>query len=898
MSDEANNTPDVTVNVVASLGDLEQRLKDGDNLINKFATTTSEKIVKVTVQQDTTADIDPNWAGNNRASNGRFQKKSADTTANINDSTSSGSTADIVGMVDKSVKHGSGGTGQSLPSLPDLNDKNALLEQGKLLDELLAKYEKLGIGGSYAAMVLAERISYIDAALEELVSKEPVAKEPKPPKEPRLARESAPPKPPKPEREAAPEPEPESVSMAQAARAGGNLVRLANSAGLPTGNLATLLTQSGQLSASWASMSATLAPLIPALATVAVTIGVVVVAVLAAVAAIGAIISITKQATQAAAEAELQYIKLSGALGSISKAKIAVEEVELVTAGTGVNPESILALHETLSRRAREVLLQGPGLELLVKASARLDPQSAGKFGEAIGNAYDTLRTNPAGVISNIEELNKLGLITDEAAGSLERMSRIGVNSKAVWAALYTEIHKNSEAAGNADKSFGNLMNRLGNDISSTWNQMMKAMGEGVMSSLGPTFEGLLTSIETMKPKLIDIAKTVGEYLGGIASWVSGVINWAMDSMSTLTNLFKNSELGDFVAQSLMRGFLIATNSLLNGLAFAVQYTADLFVAGFQILGSADFWGGIGDMLIGAVHSMFGALAGITSVLFDGLNPVIGWIMDVVSMVTNTLVGALMRVAASAMIPGKDRDDMWNNGGEMMDSTLEGEKKKREAAEAASVGGGMMKAIADEGKAIAKEQNDKAKGRYDSGFAGMEKAASESTGAVSLNNPRYYKPDAFTDQIDTLGKSLDEMWNRNKPSEAEAKEKDKKIEIPEMKDAFGQSGPKSVADSLQSVGGGGMAAGMSLQERMLDENKEQTKHLRKIAGDGTASISTVNTTDATSSVSGVFGGGKGEGDPNTTLLASINSTLYSILSAMISSKGSSGASGSLVTIRG
>jgi len=103
-------------------------------------------------------------------------------------------------------------------------------------------------------------------------------------------------------------------------------------------------------------------------------------------------------------------------------------------------------------------------------------------------------------------------------------------------------------------------------------------------------------------------------------------------------------------------------------------------------------------------------------------------------------------------------------------------------------------------------------------------------------------------------------------------------------------------DSLQEVGGGGNVAGVSVEDKILAENKEQTAELRKLNHPKGKSG---KVGDTTGDMSGAFGGKGEEGKvSNNTLLTSINGTLLSILSAMVGTTKATQNVGTLVTTRG
>jgi hypothetical protein len=111
------------------------------------------------------------------------------------------------------------------------------------------------------------------------------------------------------------------------------------------------------------------------------------------------------------------------------------------------------------------------------------------------------------------------------------------------------------------------------------------------------------------------------------------------------------------------------------------------------------------------------------------------------------------------------------------------------------------------------------------------KAAWETSAQKKLLDGEYEAPDMLGNQMDKVAAEMKKIMDRHASPKSEGDEdgEDAPFVVPEMVDHFGQGGPKSIADSLQSIGGGGNAAGLSIDEKILEEAKKQNIYLERIA---------------------------------------------------------------------
>jgi hypothetical protein len=699
------------------------------------------------------------------------------------------------------------------------------------------------------------------------------------------------------------------------------VVQLTEATGVSTGAVGTLARSTQGLTVSFSALTTALSGSLLVLAGL-------VVAVAAAVTAIAALVTVVVSAGNAAEHAAQKYIKLSGALGSIDGAKIAVKEIRLATEGTGIDSDDLIHLYDNLSRRARDYFLQGPGLQLVVKASARLDPAKAGEFGEVLGSAMDSFRTGGTdSMVGSIESINRMGLVSNDAAKRLEYMARQGVSNKTVWAEMMAAIDANASSTEKANQTLGGLMRTLNQDISTTWTQMLEVMGAEIVKSLGPGFESMTGLVERIKPKLMEIAAWLGQVIGSVGKWVSSAIDGAITGMATLRNMFVSGDLGEFVKLSFINALMVAANEFINAVVVGAQFLGDLLVGSFMMLGDGDFWSGIGNYLIAAAYGFLAVFAGLGSMIFNAISPVLDLINAVFTYAGAKLSGGIKMALAAAMPDGDEKDALWNQG--KKDVGMTWEQAREETRGTGTYHGDAAEKAAGEARAESRRLTEE--GNESLGKA-KDKAFKE------FAPEEYTKPDIFKDDIDKAGSDIAAIIERNLPPPKDnSNVPEPKIKLPELSDVFAQGGPRSVADSLQQVGGGGNAAGISIDERILAENKEQTSELRKISGkdqkdkdpnklmDKTKAHGTLSedgkyftnenrhATDAklgekvpiaqtptTPNISPAYGGRGADGEADsTTVLISIHSTLVSILNAIISGGGGAPkASGSLVTTRG
>lgn len=589
---------------------------------------------------------------------------------------------------------------------------------------------------------------------------------------------------------------------------------------IPLGPMGKLIGEGGKLSGVMAKLGPAFAAAGPAIAAVAVAL----VGVAAVVAAAAVAFHVLKEAINAATEAQLKYAKMSGQLGSLKGAVVAVEGIELAVRGTGVDKDSLLALTETLTLRAREQLLEGPGLDLLVKASARLDPSKAGEYGSAIGAALDSIATSPNSMEGPIEKLNQMGLITDKAARAYLAFGAAGANAEQRVDELNRILKENANGADGANNSMGALMDKLQLGISSTWSSMLEKMGGKIAEKIGPGFGKLTAYIGQFIPKLMQIAEWIGEVLGSLASWVGGALEAAANGLNMLIGMFKSGDIKMFAYLGLAWAFTKAVDLLINGVAIGLEFAAYSIMAPFKLIANGDFWSGVGNILKGLGLGLVAIFMGLGATLFNALNPILNWFGAVFELIGHklgmTVMSAVKYLPASLLGGEAAKDKIWNKTKEEDKNPLTLQRIKERREQDGSNENANVDAAAELTVEMGKEAADLlAKGLGQATTAGKD---------ASQFTQDYKTPDLLSGAADNIARGMAGIAADNftmpkpKPEEEEKRKK--------LGDVTAQGGPNSVVDSLQAVGGGGNAAGMSIEEKILDENKKQNEKLGVIAG--------------------------------------------------------------------
>lgn len=792
--------------------------------------------------------------------------------------------------------------GQVLPALPtqgtDEQVREAMLEQGKELDKLLSKYQALGLGGSAAASLIAERVSFINTQLmaheEELAkaaAKAPKPKEVKPPKE---AKEVPQPKPPK---EVIPKeivqkikPEVDTKPAVEGTVKLYDAMKLLKTVGVDTGKVGSTITSLNGMSAAAKNSSSKL------LAVAAVALPVVV-----GVTAIGAAVTATTSLVTHSISKINAYTKeltaLSNVLGGDKAAKAAMKG-SYSAAKLGIDPAEIRKMLPELEAKGRGELSGGAGMELITQVTANLDPSRFAAFASAIADSYDSIRTSGTMSPSMLNSLVQLGMISGNSARQIEIMQRQGANGKQVWAALQQSLEDAASGGTKAGDSLGVAMAKIKATLSSSWSQALVSIGAKLQASLGPAMQKIQAGLQLLLPMVQQAAAWVGNMLGGFAAWIGGAIEGAIQGIVTLKNMFMSGDIKEFVLLGVSFALLSAADSFLNALAVGFQMVGTIVLQTMSLLVKGSFWSAIGNLAMSVVYMALAGITNLGSIIFDSLNPVMNWLYALFDMMGTNLAGHVMYAVASVKsalgIEGADIEKKVAQ--DMKDYTLDDAVKKREESGENDRRSGMATA-ADE---LAKEWADKGLAKGKEGATQAGQALSEAGKVKPFGDGDYYKPDAFKGMTDELGGKMSALMEKNAGAEIKLP-KNTKVDIPDvaLKDAFGQGGPKSVADSLQSVGGGGgFFASMSVDEKILEENKKQTALMQRQAGK-TPKLD-VNGNPAvtkTGNVAGAFGGKEGQGATELSVLIGIQDLVGTIVSLLSAGKSAAPSGGSLVTVR-
>lgn len=714
--------------------------------------------------------------------------------------------------------------------------------------------------------------------------------------------------------------------------------QLATAAGISTGKVGNLISGAGRLSSVAGSATPVIVGLGAALG--AVTAGAVVLGI-----TIKTTLDIFEDAIRKAGEFELKMVGLSTVLGGKVKAQVVVEEIEMITRNTGVDPQALRSIIPELEAKGRGALSSGEGLELIVDVAAKLDPTKVAEYGSAIAGAFEAFRTQDGSLTGTLNGLVQMGMISGDTARQLEILNPL-ISRGELWQKLGEAMLQSGDDADNANEKFGALWGRFKTDISSTWDVAMKSIGTKFTEAAAPALVKLLDSLDKMKPMLNGIISYAGNVMRAVGEWLSGVVSGTVRLAVTMKNMFMSGDIKEFVAASMSWGLMSALNAFINGLAYGIQFSTEMFKAPFKLLASGDFWSGIGSALKAAGYGLISVLAGLGATLFGALAPVFDWVGAVFDTIIQKLAAGMLKAVSmlpAALLGGNESKQALTIAADNLpDYSVAdnfGFRQKEREADDGGILGKLKTGAAEIAGAAAK------KAMVEGITATGKMVGALKTAAPDTSN--FYKPDFLQGAVDSLGQDISRILNKNAPKEGEEKETEiekEKAKVPELKNVQA-SGAKVVTDSLQAVGGGGgFYAGVSIAERQLEEAKRQTAELQKLNGkDSTLTPKVdiasmfnqepvVRPTDTlseeklsgkggalpsttagislqtfastpfspkTDNLSGAFGSGNGkEGNLSTALLSSINSTLISMLNAMRSGGGGSRPSGSLVSIRG
>jgi hypothetical protein len=447
-----------------------------------------------------------------------------------------------------------------------------------------------------------------------------------------------------------------------------------------------------------------------------------------------------------------------------------------------------------------------------------------------------------------------------------------------VWGALQQSLREGAKGADLAKDSYEGLLRRINQSVSVGWHDMLKSLGDSFKNAITPALTKLTTVFEKAMPVVMRFMSGAASHIASIASWASGVFDGMLEGMLNVLALMQSGDLATYVKLSITHALLSAANAFVNFMVMGFEATKDtvLFIA--DVLSNGEVWAGIGEYLLNTFgqlgNKFYSMLMGAGQVLFDAFAPVLGYTVGVFDFIASKFTGAIMRVLAYGAEDGPAKDEMWNKSERALNLTLDQAIKdaKKDVPGVISFAGDKAKEFDEDAAMNARDAQ-----------AGLDRA---NIAVANTKGPKdfsqYDRPDLLKPELDALSNTMADTLKRSR-AEFDKTNKPKDKDVP-LIDSIGQGGPASVADSLQSVGGGGFAAGVSWEQQMLAENKEQNVNLRTLVG-------------KTPSVSGAFGGGVGAGTKETpvTILSSIHTTVADILSVL--KAGGGGKQGSLVSIR-
>jgi hypothetical protein len=512
-------------------------------------------------------------------------------------------------------------------------------------------------------------------------------------------------------------------------------------------------------------------------------------------------------------KAEFNYEKV---VGDPAKIKKMVKQIKELSKGMFSETE-IFEVATKLDVQTLGAMNSPQGMKLIGDAAAATE-NSLTDTGDAIGAIYQAAQRNDMGSMEgHIERLRLMGIVSAETRDKYFYMLRTGADGGAMWGMLNEEIAKHAGALGKLPETYSGMKSAISAKFEDLWAGFTRPLQAALKPMLGEFFQ----SIESLRPIMNELAQWVADKLAWVSGNISKIIKNVRDKIEWVKAAINlKDSIGNPLAWELLKAYAAgAAESIKNGLTSALIIAAEV---GSKALIT---YGVHAAKIIAAAYSKatdpkYGK--GIT----DSYNPVrTVWDLITVDALENQLKYAIQQ----------------RNEGKISDEQLDAERKRVE---------GIIERR--------KLDQDPMSWDLDTALADAKKEIGEVQGVESPTNTLDFSvSDETTNLIESIKKQIkdaaDKVSNK-KPPEIKFDSEDKDdSKQPYKRDMNYAMMGKAIGDSLQKVGGGGNYSGfISIDQKILDENKKHTGWLQIIAGQGGVDKETVNAM-----------GGKGKASGNT-----------------------------------
>lgn len=287
-----------------------------------------------------------------------------------------------------------------------------------------------------------------------------------------------------------------------------------------------------------------------------------------------------KSSISKAADMEDLQMSFVTLLGSVQAAKERMAELTKFAAETPFDLAGIGRASKVLQSLTDGALATGDGLEM-VGDMAAMSGQPIAELSVQVGRLYSGLMSGKAAGEA-IARLSELGLMSSVTRDKLEKLQAAGQKGAKVWQVAAEDFAKYSGEMERKSQGWNGLMSTLKDNISLA----MAAFGEPVMDSLKPFLKDAIA----MADSLSDIARSIGESVA--------------DGISMFAAAWSSGQVGELAGAALTYGFSIGVNWLLGALKSAVDFLGESIGAVFESLFQADFWSGLGNVIIASLDGV------------------------------------------------------------------------------------------------------------------------------------------------------------------------------------------------------------------------------------------------------------------------------------------------------
>lgn len=297
---------------------------------------------------------------------------------------------------------------------------------------------------------------------------------------------------------------------------------------------------------------------------------------------IGAALAVTMKSVSSAADMETLETAFAPLLGGADKAQVRIKELAKFAADTPFELPEVAKASRVLEVLTRGTLATGNGLRMVGDVAATTG-QPFEELALWIGRLYDGLQSGrPVG--EALARLQELGVVTGGVRGRIEELQKSGAAGNEVWQVAAGALGRFSGAMETQSQTWNGKMSNFKGNVANA----LAEFGKPIMDSLKPYLDSVTRTAENLGKTAADWGKRVAE------------------SVRFISAAFSSGQMGALVGKSIKLGFITATNFLWRSLhaafAGAGQYLIEYFRTGiemFRILGTADFWRGMGNSLIG-----------------------------------------------------------------------------------------------------------------------------------------------------------------------------------------------------------------------------------------------------------------------------------------------------------